>query len=156
MFLFSPEKTMQSSLHLYSFNLKRWPADCAASSSTTAWMVLGLPRGTISEITVSSTYFQVFTPETSISLIITANNQGPNLVPWGTPACTCPHFENLKKRYWSYDPHLMENLAVKGCFFINFYLKYQLPEASILLLIFTFHQRLSKFLTENSFFYRHF
>ena len=43
MFLLSPEKPMQSSLHLDSFDLKRWQANCAASLSTAAWMVLGLP-----------------------------------------------------------------------------------------------------------------
>ena len=40
---------------------------------------------------VSSTYFQMFVFATLRSLIIIRNNQGPSLIPWGTPAGTARH-----------------------------------------------------------------
>ena len=49
--------------------------------------------GSISAGVVSSTYFQRSVSVTLRSLIMRRYNQGPSLVPWGTPAGTVDHSE---------------------------------------------------------------
>ena len=77
-----------SSLHLahWCWNLSTW--DLLASSSTEAWILLGSLLSTDSAMVVLSTNFHRSKSSTSRSLIITKNNHGPGLVPWGTPAAT--------------------------------------------------------------------
>lgn len=48
-------------------------------------------------VMVSSTYFHNSVSGMSSSSVMTMNNHGPSLVPWGTPSITAPHSE---KQSW--------------------------------------------------------
>ena len=83
-------KSMRISLHLSAFSSILFSIDHASTAETALCTSLVKPRGIVWAIVVSSTYFQV-SASTSRSLIINKNNQGPSLVPCGTPAGTRPH-----------------------------------------------------------------
>ena len=59
-------------------------------------MLLVCPLSTVSEMVESSMYFHNSKPGMSRSLIIIIKSQGPNLVPWGTPAGTSRHSITLQ------------------------------------------------------------
>ena len=80
-----------SSLHFDSFNWKPSARDFVTNLSTCDCIELVPFFPTHLARVVSSTYFQMFVFATLRSLIIIRNNQGPGLVPWGTPADTARH-----------------------------------------------------------------
>ena len=90
-------KFISSSLHFVSLSWKLSSVTRLARVSTAAWMWLSWFLLIVSEIVVSSTYFQRSVPGTSSSLIMMINSHGPSFVPWGTPAGTAPHSE---KQSW--------------------------------------------------------
>ena len=86
-------KEILSSLHLPEFKWTLFSRDHWITWSAIFWALLTLSLGTISDVVVSSTYFQTYGSPISKSLIIIINNQGPSLVPCGTPEGTDPHSE---------------------------------------------------------------
>ena len=83
-----------SSLHFSLFSFTLFSKDHCTTVSAINWELLLAPFTTISDVVVSSTYFQIL-PALLISrsLMSTKNNHGPSFVPWGTPDGTDPHSE---------------------------------------------------------------
>ena len=74
-------KEKRSSLHLEVFNCSLFAIDRVWISSRTSCAVVKLFLWIISDIKVSSMYFQLSTFEIVISFVITINSQGPSLYP---------------------------------------------------------------------------
>ena len=87
------QKLIVSSLVFSRLSWNKFSADQLETWSTASCALLCCPFGTFSDKVVSSTYFHI--PKSALgvksSLIISKKSQGPNLVPWGTPAGTAPH-----------------------------------------------------------------
>ena len=90
-------KSITSSLHLSAFSWSLFSRDQSSTTATACETWLLAPLGTTSARVVSSTYFHVPTLGILSSFIIRRNNQGPSLVPWGTPDGAWPHSE---KQSW--------------------------------------------------------
>ena len=90
-----------SSLVFSSFSWKRFSADQLKTWSTASCNILCCPFGTFFDKVVSSTYLHI--PKSALgvnrSLIISkkTKGQGPNLVPWETPAGTAPHSDKQSR-----------------------------------------------------------
>ena len=90
---------MVSSLVFSRFSWNKFSADQLETWSTASCALLCCPFGTFSDKVVSSTYFHI--PKSALgvtrSLIMSKKSQGPNLVPWGTPAGTTPHSDKQSR-----------------------------------------------------------
>ena len=85
-------KDILSSLHLSLFSFTLFSDDHCMTVFAISWDLLLAPLTTISDVVVSSTYFQILPTLLIFKLLMsTKNNQGPNFVPWGTPDETHPH-----------------------------------------------------------------
>ena len=93
-------KLMVSSLVFSRFRWNKFSADQLETWSTASCTLLSCPFGTFYDNVVSFTYFHI--PKRALrvkrSLIISQKKgQGPNFVPWGTPAGTAPHSDKQSR-----------------------------------------------------------
>ena len=93
--MFDLLKEKRSSLHLEVLNCSLFSVNQVWTPYTALCMVVALSLQSISDIEVSSMYFQLLisTFETLRLFIIKINNQGPNFVPWGIPEGAPAHSE---------------------------------------------------------------
>ena len=93
------QKLMVSCLVFSRFSWNKFFADQLETWSTASCALLCYPFGTFFDKVVSSTYFQ--SPKSALgvttSLVMSNKSQGPNLVPWGTPAGTAPHSDKKSR-----------------------------------------------------------
>ena len=88
-----PVKEILNSLHLSVFNWTLFSEDQDITLFAIFWAWLAASWWTISDVVVSSTYFQIPWFSISKSFIIRMKSHGPNFFPCGTPEGTMPHSE---------------------------------------------------------------